>query len=340
MKIGNILNSIKPFIGRTAVKVKYNAPTIAVVTGVTAMVAGTVVACKKTPKAIEAVEHTKEQLEMIHDVHENGLATVNSELVEVEYTEKDYKQDLAIVYSCAIWSLAKIYALPVLLEVGGAALIFGANKIMNKRVATLGASYTALKKAYDAYRTRVADRYGEDEEHRIFYNLKAVEMTEEYKDENGKKKTKKTTVDVVDEGHEHYLGNFEGVACSPYARLFDKAHIADTSFWSDDPMYRLDYLENVEKWANRRLNNVGCVFLNEVYDRLGFARSQAGQHVGWWAGNPDGDGRISIGMKKFKGNEDFLNGFCDQILLDFNVDGDITHYLVMDKGAKKEVFDY
>jgi hypothetical protein len=77
-----------------------------------------------------------------------------------------------------------------------------------------------------------------------------------------------------------------------------------------------------QNYANERLRARGHIFLNEVYDMLGFERTKQGAVVGWLL-NGEGDGYVDFGV--FKNNEDtvsrFLNHHERNILLDFNVDG-------------------
>ena len=63
----------------------------------------------------------------------------------------------------------------------------------------------------------------------------------------------------------------------------------------------------------------GHLFLNEVYDALGFERTQAGTVVGWLIGN-GGDDFVDFGMYEAVNNR-FINGLERTPLLDFNVDG-------------------
>ena len=68
----------------------------------------------------------------------------------------------------------------------------------------------------------------------------------------------------------------------------------------------------------------GHVFLNEVYDMVGMARSKAGAIVGWiWTEDGSTDNFIDFGIfeKDSQVIRDFVNGLEGAILLDFNVDG-------------------
>jgi hypothetical protein len=64
------------------------------------------------------------------------------------------------------------------------------------------------------------------------------------------------------------------------------------------------------------------VFLNEVYEALGFDHTSYGSVVGWVL-SKDGDNYIDFGI--FDGEKErsraFVNGNERSILLDFNVDG-------------------
>jgi hypothetical protein len=89
-----------------------------------------------------------------------------------------------------------------------------------------------------------------------------------------------------------------------YAREFNGAN----RHWSGHPQDNKMFLKAQEQWCNDRLNAVGHVFLNEVYDMLGFDRTSAGAVVGWLKG----DGNfVDFGMVEVEG--DFT--------LNFNVQG-------------------
>lgn len=107
---------------------------------------------------------------------------------------------------------------------------------------------------------------------------------------------------------------------SVYARFFD----AGCTAWRNDSEYNLMYLKQQQKYANGVLKEQGYLFLNDVYDMLGIPRTKAGQVVGWVYNeeNPNGDNFVDFGIYN-EGNEDFVNGFGKNPLLDFNVDGNI-----------------
>lgn len=92
--------------------------------------------------------------------------------------------------------------------------------------------------------------------------------------------------------------------------------------WTKVSEYNLMYLQTQQRYANDRLLQRGCLFLNEVYDMLGIPRTRAGQIVGWIYDkeNPIGNNFVDFGLKD-EYNSDFINGISPNALLKFNVDG-------------------
>ena len=98
-------------------------------------------------------------------------------------------------------------------------------------------------------------------------------------------------------------------------------------------MNNFRFLRRQEHYANEKLKCKGHLFLNEVYDMLGIARTSYGQMVGWRydKDNPSDDDYISFGLAD-DCNRGFVNGYVNAALLKFNVDGDILSYLAEDSG--------
>ena len=112
------------------------------------------------------------------------------------------------------------------------------------------------------------------------------------------------------------------VDISQYARFFDESN----PYWTKEQEYNLMFLKQMELNANQKLRQNGYLFLNEVYEMLGLTRTKTGQIVGWIYDeeNPTGDNHVDFGIyKDHVGNRNFLNGIERNVLLDFNVDGDI-----------------
>ena len=107
---------------------------------------------------------------------------------------------------------------------------------------------------------------------------------------------------------------------SQYARFFDDVCVG----WTKEAEYNKAYLMNTQKYMNDKLRANGYLFLNDVYDTLGIPRTKAGQIVGWIYNeeHPIGDNFVDFGLTSER-NRNFINGFENVALLDFNVDGNI-----------------
>ena len=107
---------------------------------------------------------------------------------------------------------------------------------------------------------------------------------------------------------------------SIYARFFNSS----CPGWSKDPEMNKLFLKQIENYFNDRLRAQGYLFLNDVYEHLGFARSRIGQVVGWLYDekNPIGDNYVDFDIFSDR-NQEFINGMNTDALLDFNVDGNL-----------------
>ena len=179
------------------------------------------------------------------------------------------------------------------------------------------AAYAAVDKGFKEYRGRVIDRFGEELDKELKYNIKAQKIEEKVVDEKtGKEKKVKKEIKAIDDNKP-----------SDYARFFDDGNIG----WNEDPEASLFFLRRQQDHANELLRDRGYLFLNEVYDMLGIPRTKAGQIVGWYLdkNNDKSDCYVDFGIYDISRPKvrDFVNGYENVILLDFNVDGPIYQYL-------------
>ena len=179
-------------------------------------------------------------------------------------------------------------------------------------MAAISAAYMTVDKSFKEYRKRVVDRFGEEVEKEIRYGIKAQQIEETVVDENGNETTVVSEVKAVDPN-----------LYSDYARFFDESCAA----WQNDPEYNLMFLKAQQQYANDLLKARGRLFLNEVYRMLGIDETKAGQVVGWVydAECPVGDNFVDFGIYDMRKERvrAFVNGYEPNILLDFNVDGNI-----------------
>ena len=303
MKNSNLMTTVSSTFNKAAFQIKKHSPEILIVAGVVGTVASAVMACKATTKVSTILEQSKEDIDTIH-------ACVVDENLPEPYTEEDSKKDLAIVYVQTGVKLAKLYAPSVALGVLSMGAILTSNNILRKRNVALAAAYATVDKGFKEYRNRVVERFGDEVDRELRYNLKAKKIEEIVVDEEtGKEKKVKKTVNVVDaDGY------------SMYARFFDVGN----PNWEKDSDYNFMFLKSQQSYWNDKLRIKKRVFLNEVYESLGIEPSKEGQIVGWtYDGN--GDNYIDFGIYEYHREvvRDFIDGHERTILLDFNVDGNV-----------------
>ena len=315
MKKAEIVKSMNGFLSKTSFQLKKHSPEILVVAGVIGVVTRAVMACKATTKVGEILDKTKEDVETIHKCEAD-------ESVKERYSSEDAQKDLAIVYVQTGMKFAKLYGPSVILGALSITSILASNNILRKRNVALSAAYAAIDKGFKEYRSRVIERFGEEVDRELKYNLKAKKFDETVIDEEtGKEKKVKKNGFVVSPAD-----------ISGYARFFEQytqdedGNSILNPHWESNNEYNLMFIKAQERYANDLLKAKKRVFLNEVYEMLGLPRTKAGQIVGW-VYNPEnskGDNYIDFGL--YSDNlsySDYVNGFDQAILLDFNVDGNI-----------------
>lgn len=289
---------------KAGLKLKKHSPEILVVGGVVGLVTSGVMACKATTKLSAILDDSKEQIELFDKV------AANPEMVKEEYTVEDAEKDKKIVRVQTAVKVAKLYAPSIAVGVVSIGAIFASNNIMRKRNVALGAAYATVDRAFKDYRNRVVDRFGEELDKELRYNLKTKEVKETVEDENGKKKTVKRNIKYMD---------------SPMPSEFAVIYDDGCAGWTKDPEDNKFFLIQQQRYANERLKRRGYLSLNEVYELLGFPSTKAGQVVGWLYDCKDpnykGDNFVDFGLYNVdcEPNRDFVNGYERNIILDFNV---------------------
>jgi len=297
--------SVSRHVHKVGFAVRKASPEIALVAGCVGVGVSIVMACKATLKLNDILEEADNTIETIHKTSEDPKH-------EEDYTEEDAKKDITITYVQTGVKLAKLYGPSIAMAAASMASIILSHKIMRKRYAGLAAAYATVDRAFKEYRGRVKERFGEDVEKELRYNIKAKEFEKVTTDENGETTVEKEVVNVT---------GLEGI--SNYAKFFDEGSIE----WQKDPEDNLTFLKLQEQYANDLLLSHGYLFLNDVYDMLGLPKTKAGQIVGWVYDkeNPVGDNYVSFDIYNThrEANRNFVNGYEPVILLDFNVDGNI-----------------
>lgn len=305
-KIKSFVDGATRMANRAKFTIKQHSPEILLVTGIVGMVGGTVLACRATLKVEDILEDKNTTIKNIHDLADDPD--------QGNYTEEDAQRDLTNIYIRTAAQVALIYAPAASVMFASAACLVQSNNIMRKRNLALAAACATVEKTLKDYRKNVVERFGEETDHELRYNIKEKTFEKDVLDEHGTPTGEKVTetVKVADPDMP-----------SDYARFFDESCFG----WEKDAEFNLMYLKGQQQLANNKLMTRGYLFLNEVYRELGIPETVAGQTVGWIydKDNPTGDNYVDFGIYNVnrEKSRDFVNGYERSILLDFNVDGDI-----------------
>jgi Family of unknown function (DUF6353) len=274
-------------LGSSRFWVQQNSPTILTVGGLVGFGVTTALAIRQTAKAQPVLQKIEE------DLTEARL----QKTVEHEGDVKAGQKVIVKAYAKASLQLAEEYWPVLAMGAASTAAIVAGHRIMLKRQASLVAAYSLLDAAFKAYRKKVAEVVGEEEEAKLY---------------------REQMIQGLGKGLEacEVIAGEDDVMPSPYAKFFDEM----SHNWKPNPEYNLFFLRCQQQWANDRLQADGYLFLNDVLRELGLPRMQAGQHVGWKLGQPNSDPYVDFGMYEI-GDEckrAFINGHEHTILLDFN----------------------
>ena len=291
------LRAIVTNIGRTTAA---HLPEILMAVGTIGVATGVVMTAKQTTKLDSELEEIRERQDEVKRTKDN-------------YDEKEYKKELLKIKIAAAKKVAKIYAIPVTLVLSGVVCYFGAFGIVKKESGILAASLAAANKAFDEYRARVVADQGEDKDKEYLYGLK--KETIETTDENGKKVKEEVFVQDADSD-----------CISRYAIRFTPEFASEAS---NDVNYNMMILKSCERTTNALLPARKKIYLNEIYHELGVDETWESRQVGWDYNADDfGDGKVQFIITEIvvRDDSDPL-GYHKELIVDFNVDGDIAHKL-------------
>ena len=300
-------------LNKLTLSIKQNSPALLVYSGVTGIVATIILACIATRKLDKVAETAKETIDIARNQED----------------QEESKKELTIAYLKAGAEITKLYLPSIGIGVLSVSAILSSHHIMSRRNMSLTAAYTILDTLFKGYQSRVKTKYGEDEEWRIRYDIQDEKIEETVTDEKGVSKKVKKTIQVANVNE-----NMD------YSRYFRKQPQNDLSLgssaWDDDPYLREFFIRRSEFYANDLFRAKGCLFLNDVYEILGFQKTVAGQTVGWVN---DDDNAIGDNCVIFTTKEVYLKDSEGEvepaILIDFNVHGNILSRAVQSNLLKE-----
>ena len=292
---GDLSEKVIRGLNRGGLKIQKYSPELCMGLGIIGIVGTVVLACKNTMKAETVIAEHK------HEIRRIMSKNVEKEDKEDEKTEKDISKKAFPVYCNTGLSLAKIYAPSVLLGISSIGLILVSNNIIKQRYLGAVASFNVVSKAFEEYRDRVRKEAGEEADRHYMYGAETKTIVDE-----------KDGSEVKEENIERQPAGDPG-----YNRYFDESN----PNWDENAAFNLMFLRAQQNMANDAFHDKGHLFLNEVYDMLGFDRTPVGAVAGWVLG--EGDDYIDFGLNDIS-NENtrrFVNGKSNIVLLDFNISG-------------------
>ena len=296
--IKNVGANLTRFGSKMLFKAKKSSPELLIAGGAALLIVSTVMACKATKKAEEAIEDCEAKVNMI-----------NKESEEMTISDNDRKNYIRQAKVKMIGQMLQIYAVPAAIGAVGFTLIFTSHGIMKKRNGALIAAYNALDAAFQKYRERVkASENGAELDRQYMYGDDYPREADDGLDRNA-------IYDVNKEGLKLAHGNPYG----PYGFEFSKY---TTNKWMPHSQSNLNTIRSAEEWGDRQLRFFGHLFLNDMLKYLGLDEVPWGQLVGWIRGEKDGDGKVIIlATEDQEALEMDTEGWKRPILLDFNCDG-------------------
>jgi hypothetical protein len=315
----SIISAVKTVGAKVVVKAAKYAPHILVTVGIGSVTAGTVMAVKNATKADEVIENFNEKMAQVEE------AKQLAEEKKVIYTHKNEMEDKFKIYTYTAYSLVKKNWLPIVLYVGGVAMIMSGFHIISQRYIGMAASYAALHKSYTDYRKRVVEKEGTDADFRYANGIKDEVLEYSAVDGDGE----------AQDVHEDVKNVIDDATMSVYAVLFDEEN---SSMWTPNAVTNKAQIKAVEEYWNRpsQFERRGFVYYFEVlrdlgiWDRLPIDTQKALVGLGWVWGH--GDNRVSLGIfdinkPKSFAQRDFITGYEPSLLIEPNLDGMVAELL-------------
>lgn len=277
--------------GRTGLQIQKHMPKILTIFGTIGIAVGTGL----------TIHHTLKYVPDILDRHYVRLSEIKNDPSYISLPTQEHRRLVGKTYTDTAFALARVYVAPLGMTAAGTASLLGAKHILTKRNVALMSAYAALDEAYKNYREHVREVGGEQLHKDALYGIKETEIEETTVDEKGKEKV------TVKKGYELREGDI----------VFDEL----SPNWSRNPVDNLTFLRSTEQMMNDILNARGHLFLNEVYDALGYPHTTQGAVVGWLRN--DGVGYVDFGIYDIlnEAKRDFINHVEAVVPLNFNYDG-------------------
>lgn len=309
--MGEFMTKLSRTAGAAELQIKKHSPEIWFGVGVVSLI-GAVVAAYKTPsKADEILEKHKKALKEADEAKEIS----EKEPEKYEYDDQLYLEDRRREHLKMAVGMARTFAPVICLTGLSIGSFLKAMHIINGRYLGAVAAYNAVSEAFQVYRDRVISERGALWDNHYMYGTELEEIDVTEVDENGKKHKHKEVVEAETSNVDKELATTTDTTC----RFLDSSNDA---IWDPNPAIMMQTLRGAQNYFNDRMESKGHLFLNEVYDYLGFPHTPEGALLGWI--RDGGVGYVDLGFgdaHRDKFIRDFINGKINTLMLRFNHDG-------------------
>lgn len=247
----SIKSTLTRFVSRAGTTLAKNYPTIALTAGVVGF-AGTV------GLAIHATNNSQ----YIIGNHKSDLHHTRERFKKQNdpYSPEQFKKDQIAIWTNTTKELSKKYAPTMALGVMSIAALISGQSVLANRLNTMTIAYEGARTLLKSYRANVKKEVGEAKEVEI-YTASAADARERL-----------VETGVIDPDCPGYY--FEGTTF-----WFDSS--TSPLNYKDSDMMNANFLRDVENAMNRRLQQRGHLFLNDVYEALGMEETPLGTQIGW-----------------------------------------------------------
>lgn len=280
-------NALTRFGGSVLRAASRRSPEIAFGVATVSVVAGVVVACKKTYKSDEILQAHMAEKEKLKSNHME-IRAFQEEGKNVDWTEMDEKKEIATLYLKTGVKLFRNYS-PAIFLVGFGIVCYGVGfGILRSRYLAEAASAALIEKGFDKYRDRVKEKYGEEVDEELYYGYTTQDIEKTVIDEDGNEKTVTEAKKVAEA---------DGV-CAPFTVLFDERSM----FFKGDVDYNESFIIGRESILNDQLRVKGFLGVNDVMAALDLPKLKKYRNAGWIY-NKDTQDTIAIRIIKSYLNE-------------------------------------
>lgn len=213
--------------------------------GIGTMLTGGILACRSTFKLSPILE---EHMDVMNNI---------SDLEETVDDYNDGSHDRKVCYFKTIKKITKLYLIPTTVTAIGVIMILAGTKNITDQNAQLSAAVTTGMAAFNEYRDRVVDRFGEEVDKELRAGVKEVEVEET--DEKGKKKKAKHKVADL-----NAKGRGWGFYITPSNPLYNKDKIQMMATFNREKAYCNNLFHANKKFVVEQMYERFCVLVDDL----------------------------------------------------------------------------